>query len=76
VLVEGSNYNTSTNTLWVAGQTKGYKIFGHTFGNIAISIGTINSRTATDVLPYDYHVILDPAGPLAKGCNGWGLIDD
>ena len=43
VLVEGSNYNTSTNTLWVAGQTKGYKIFGHTFGNIAIITNAINN---------------------------------
>lgn len=76
VFIKGNNYSSSTNTLWVAGQTQGYKVFGHTFGNIPIGIGTTNSRTATQVIEHKYHVILDPAGPLAKGCNGWGYIDD
>ena len=62
------NNATSTNTLWAAGQSGS----GKEFCNCSAQPGKNGSKHVTDILPGVYRVVLDPSGPLAKGCDGSG----
>ena len=63
-----SNYDSSTNTLWAAGQSSS----GNEFCNASARPGATGSQSAKDIAGGRYRVVLDPSGPLAKGCNGEG----
>lgn len=63
-----TNKDTSTNVLWAAGQSSS----GKEFCNCSAQPGKSGSKHVTDILPGQYRVVLDPSGPLAKGCDGSG----
>ena len=67
---EGENYANATNTLYVACQPTEQG----TYKTAPAVPGGGCNYTIKDAVTGNYHVLLDPAGPLATGCDGWGEI--
>ncbi|MDO5377298.1 MAG: hypothetical protein Q4G52_03085 [Clostridia bacterium] len=62
------NESSSTNVLWAAGQSKS----GNEFCKASAKAGENGNAHAKDIKGGEYRVVLDPSGPMMKGCNGSG----
>lgn len=66
--ITGKNYSNATNNLYVAAQKEGDKNFGGTISTHLVAPGT--SLDVTVTIDESAHVLLDPSGPWATGCDG------
>ncbi len=60
------------NTLYVGAQERGF----YNVGGVAFStaVGPDGEASKRGTISGKYHVILDPSGPMANGCKGYGHI--
>lgn len=65
----GEQYSDATNTLWIAAERES----GGVIDKISCRPGE-SSAMDLHMEQETAHVLLDPAGPLATGCHGWGKI--
>jgi len=71
-LIHGSQTEKATNTLYVGAQQKGFYEVGGVDYSTAVPARGDNDMECN--ISGKYHVILDPAGPMASGCDGEGSI--
>lgn len=75
VRVIGSQRSDATNTLYIAIQRKGSTIIGGDVFTTSCGAGaSVDSTYNLNETGRQYHVLLDPSGPNATGCHGYGQV--